>query len=177
MRVVLVVSLALCACAGSPSSEQVAKQPMIFQSPETGVLAAERPRSVALETPASPNVAATAVRLVYQQLDVPVKVDNPTTHQIGNASFYKTRTFAGKQMPELVNCGSSMTGPKAASYRIYMSLLTDVVPDGHGGTKLQTLFVSWAQDMSGGSTDPVPCSSTGKLELLINERIKNLIGK
>src|SRR5205823_4191644 len=94
------VMLCACACAGSPSSEQVAKQPMIFESPETGVLSGERARAVPLETGAAPNVAATAVRLVYQQLDVPIKVDNPTTHQIGNASFYKTRTFADKPMTE-----------------------------------------------------------------------------
>jgi hypothetical protein len=75
-------------------------------------------------------------------------------------------------MTEFVDCGNGMTGPKAASYRIYMSLLTDVIPDGQGGTRVQTTFVPLGQDMQGNSTDRIACGTTGRLEALFLERVK-----
>lgn len=112
-----------------------------------------------------------AVKKVYADLEVPLAVENPSARQIGNANFYKSRSFAGQSMVQFVDCGSGMTGPKSASYRIYMSLLTDVIPDGKGGTKLQTTFVPMGQDLAGGSTDKIPCGTTGRLEQLFLDRV------
>jgi hypothetical protein len=75
-------------------------------------------------------------------------------------------------MTQFVDCGSGMTGPKAASYRIYMSLLTQISGDGKGGTIVQTTFVPMGQDISQGSTDRIPCGTTGRLEQLVLDRIK-----
>jgi len=168
----------LLGCAHTATtSEQVARQPAVFESPATGVLMGERPKATTVVTPASPNVAATAVRLIYKQFEIPIATDNPTTHQIGNNDFHRTRTLAGHPMTEWLNCGVGMTGPKAASYRIYLSVLTDVIPDGHGGTTLHTLLVARAQDMAGTSDDPVLCGSTGKFEAMFLDRVLNMIGK
>jgi hypothetical protein len=117
------------------------------------------------------------VRKVYADLEIPVATESPASRQIGNNSFYRTRQFAGEQMAMLVDCGSGMTGPKAASYRIYMSLLTDVLPDGKGGTRVQTTFVSTGQDMSGSSSDRIPCASSGRLEGKILDRVKAALVK
>jgi hypothetical protein len=175
-RFFLLLLVVGCAHTGA-TSEQVARQPAVFQSNETGVVFGEQPKATTVATPASPNVAATAVRLIYKQLEIPVATDDPKTHQIGNNDFHRTRTLAGQSMTEWLNCGTSMTGPKAASYRIYLSSLTDVVPDGHGGTTLHTLLVARAQDMTGTSGDPVTCGSTGKFEAMFLNRVLNLIGK
>src|ERR1043166_1608056 len=177
-RLYFILPLTVCACASvGTTSEQVAKQPAVFQSKETGVVLGERPRASSMSITAAPNVAAVAVRTIYKQFEIPIPTDDPKTHQIGNNQFHRTRTFAGQPMTEWLNCGSTMTGPNAASYRIYLSVLTDVVPDGHGGTNLHTLVVASAQDMAGSSNDAVTCGSTGKFEAMFLERVVNLIGK
>jgi len=80
-------------------------------------------------------------------------------------------------MAQLIDCGSGMTGPKASTYRIYMSLLTSIATDGKGGTIVQTTFVPMGQDVSGGSADRIPCGTNGRLELLFADRIKRTLGK
>jgi hypothetical protein len=80
-------------------------------------------------------------------------------------------------METLINCGSGMTGPNASSFRIHMSLLTDVNPDGKGGTKLQTTLIATGQDVTGGSADQIPCGTTGRIELMLLNRVKAALGK
>jgi hypothetical protein len=80
-------------------------------------------------------------------------------------------------MTPLVDSASGMTCPKAATYRIYMSLLTDVIPDGKGGTKLQTTFVPMGHDVAGGSTDRIPCGTTGRLEQMLLDQVAATVGK
>jgi hypothetical protein len=117
------------------------------------------------------------VKKVYGDLEIPVTIENPASHQIGNASFVKSRQMGGQRMTEFVNCGSGITGPNAATYRITMSLMTDVNANGSGGTKLQTTFISKGQDVTGGSSDMIPCGSTGRLELTLIQRVKAALGK
>ena len=57
-----------------------------------------------------------------------------------------------------------------------MSLLTDIVTDGKGGTMIQTTFVPRGQDISGGSTERIPCGTTGRLEQLFIARVKATAG-
>jgi hypothetical protein len=75
-------------------------------------------------------------------------------------------------MTQFVDCGSGMTGQKAASYRIYMSLMTDISADGKGGTLVQTTFTALGQDVTEGSSDRIPCGTTGRLEQLVLDKIK-----
>jgi len=168
-----------CASAGTTSetSNSTPKQAAIYSSPETGVLLAERPRASTAIIAAPPAAVWLAVKKVYADWEIPLTVENPSAHQIGNQNFYKSRQIAGKPMVDFVDCGSGMTGPKAASYRIYISLLTDVMTDGQGGTKIQVTFVPMGQDVAGGSADRIPCGTTGRLEQLVIDRAKATIGK
>jgi hypothetical protein len=176
-RAVVFLAVAACATPGVPPEETTPRQATIYQSPETGTIMADRPRSVGLTLAVPPAAAWIAAKKVYADLEIPLTVENPSAHQIGNQSFYKTRQLAGQSMVDFVDCGSGMTGPKAASYRIYISLLTTIVTDGKGGTIIQTTFVPAGQDMSGNSTDRIACGSTGRLEALFLDRIKTTLGK
>lgn len=178
MRHVLLLIL-LTGCASVPAvegSDSAARQAPIFQSAETGTLYGERPIAAKTQIAAPPPTVWLAVKKVYADLDIPVTVENVPGHQIGNTNFYRSRQFAGEQMNTLVDCGSGMTGPKASSYRIYMSLLTDVNPDGKGGTLLQTTFGAAGQDVSEGSSDRILCGTTGRLEQLFLNKVKETIG-
>lgn len=175
-RLLLLGVLAGCASSGTPVIESTTpKQATIYQS-EGGTILAERPRAATASIAAPPATVWLAAKKVYADWEVPITVENPSAHQLGNQNFFKARQFAGEQMTSLVDCGSGMTGPKASSYRIYMSLLTDIVTDGKGGTTIQTTFVPMGQDISGGSTDRIPCGSTGRLEQLFLARVKVVAG-
>lgn len=176
-RIVLLAALCSCASAGTPSDESTPRQATIYQGPETQTILADRPRAVSAAIAAPAASVWLATKKVFAEFEVPLAVENATTRQLGNANFYKTRTFAGQSMVSLVDCGSGMTGPKASSYRIYMSLLSTVEPDGKGGTTLQTTFVPAGQDLSGNSSDRIPCGTTGRLEALFNDRVKAILGK
>jgi hypothetical protein len=162
--IVLLALAAGCASSGAmEGSDAVAKQQTIVTS-DGGAMMAERPRAIGAELPNEPATVWLAVKKAYGQLEIPITTENPAGHQIGNINFFRTRQFAGEAMNQLVDCGSGMTGPKAATYRIFISLLTDVIPNGKGGTKVQTTFIPVGQDMSGSSSDRIPCGSTGRLE-------------
>lgn len=174
-RVVLLLLVA--ACASSGTTADTPKQAAIFQSAETGTLLTERPRASVMNIAATASNVWLAVKSVYAEMDIPVVVDNPASHQLGNSNFFKSRVLAGQSMTNFVDCGSGMTGPKAASYRIYISLLTQVLPQANGTTTVQTTFVPMGQDVSSGSSDRIPCGSTGRLEQLFLDRVKATLGK
>lgn len=178
-RALLLLALCGCASAGSPSesSNTTPKQAAIYSSPETGTLLADRPTASSATIAAAPAAVWLAVKKIYVDWDIPVTVENPSTHQIGNPNFYKLRQMAGKSMTDFVDCGSGMTGPKAATYRIYSSLLTDVMTDGKGGTKVRVTFVPMGQDIAGGSADRIPCGTTGRLEQLLLDQVQASVGK
>jgi len=175
-RVVLLCALCGCASAGTSSENTTPKQAAIF-SGEQGTLFAERPRASIATIAAAPAAVWLAAKKVFADLDVPLAVENTSTHQMGNPNFYKSRVFGGQPMAQLVDCGSGMTGPKASTYRIYISLLTSISTDGKGGTTVQTTFVPMGQDISAGSADRIPCGSTGRLEANFLERINKTLGK
>ena len=173
--------LALCGCASAGSTSETSnstpKQAALYSSPETGMLLAERPRASSATIAAPPATVWLAVKKVYADWEIPLSVENPSTHQIGNQNFYKSRQIAGKPMTEFVDCGSGMIGPKASTYRIYISLLSDVMTDGNGATKMQVTFVPMGQDVAGGSSDRIPCGTTGRLEQLMLDRVAALVRK
>jgi hypothetical protein len=181
MRRIIILSLigaAACASGGaSGASETTPRQAAIYQSRETGTLLGDQPHAAVTNIAAPPAAVWLAVKKVYGDLDIPITVENPSARQIGNANFVKSRSLGGQPMTNWVDCGSGMTGPKAISYRIYASLLTDVIPDGSGGTKLQTTFVPTGQDVEGGSSDRIPCGTTGRFEQTVLDKVKLAMGK
>ncbi len=178
-RALLLVLLAGCATGGATTqgSNSAPRQQAIFTSPETGTMMTEPARATKMEIEAPPATVWLAVKKVYADLEIPVTLENPPAHQLGNPKFYKSRQMGGQRMTDFVDCGAGLTGPNAASYRIFMSLLTDVIPDGKGGTTLQTTFTASGQDVSGGSSDRIPCGSSGRFEALVLNRVKTALGK
>src|SRR5689334_21406360 len=175
-RVALFLLLGGCASAGTPGEDVTQKQPVIYAGDQTtATLLGEKPRASMMTISVAPAVVWLAAKQVYASIEVPLSVENPAAHQLGNSNFFTARTMAGSPMTQFVDCGSGMTGPKAASYRIYMSLLTEVTSDGNGGTVVQTTFVPMGQDVSQGSADRIPCATTGRLEHLVLDRIKTAV--
>jgi hypothetical protein len=178
-RLIFLLAMAA-ACAPPPAvegSNSAPRRATIFTSPETGTLMTEAARASTTEIAAPPEAVWLAVKKVYADFDIPVTLENLQGHQLGNPNFFKSRTMGGQSMSMYIDCGTGMTGPNASSWRIYMSLLTDVNPDGTGGTKLQTTFTALGQNVSAGSADRIPCGTNGRFEENVLSRVKAALGK
>ncbi|HEX5076004.1 MAG TPA: hypothetical protein VFW03_22515 [Gemmatimonadaceae bacterium] len=121
--------------------------------------------------PASPSRVFDALKSVYRELGVPPGIDDPTTGRFGNTDFWKTGKLGGEPISMYLNCGDSIMGPAADTYRIYISLVSQVQPDGKGETNLETAFVAQARNMEGTTSDRVSCGTTGRLEEQIRKRL------
>jgi len=177
-RVLLLLALGGCASASQTLSDTTPRQATILSGDKDGgTIYAERPIAATATFAAPPATVWAAAKKTYADFEIPLVLENPAAHQMGNANFFKSRQLAGRPMVEFVDCGSGMTGPKAASYRIYISLLTEMTTDGKGGTKMQTTFVPMGQDMSGSASDRIPCGTTGRFEQLFLDHVREQLGK
>lgn len=181
----LLLAAVLCGCAssgGAPSGDTTPRQATILMggtsmSGPTPTIMGDRPVATSATIAASPADVWAAVKKVYVKLEIPLTVENPAAHQLGNDNFVKSHQLAGRAMTQFADCGSGMEGPKAASYRMYLSLLTNVFADGKGATVVQTTFVAMGQDIAGGSTDRIPCGTTGRFESLVLDQIKAAVAR
>jgi len=126
--------------------------------------------------PAAPSRVFEAVKAVYEELGIPPGTHDPATGRVGNTDFWKSRRLGNEAMSTYLNCGETFTGSAANTYRIYISLLSIVRPDGKGASELETAFSAQAQNMEGTSGDRIACGSTGRLEERIRKSVLLKVG-
>ena len=126
--------------------------------------------------PAAPSRVFDAVKAVYEELGIPPGTHDPATGRVGNTDFWKSRRLGNEALSAYLNCGESFTGPVANNYRIYISLMSIVRPDGQGASELETAFSAQAQNMEGTSGDRISCGSTGRLEERIRKSVLLKVG-
>lgn len=172
--------LVLTACASSSTAKvepPAARRTTMYSGEGIATVVADRPLMATREIKKPAADVYNVAKQVMADYSIQLTVDDAAAKRLGNLDFYRTRQFAGQPMTALFNCGTGMTGPNAASYRIYMSMLTTVADDGKGGSLVSVTLTASARDMSSGATaDRVTCGSTGKLESLFMSRIAALIG-
>lgn len=116
---------------------------------------------------AAPDLVWRALGDAYANLGVEVMTLDRPNGRMGNLKFVAPRSFKGTPnaaMSTYFNCGSTMTGALADQGRITASLISEIKPDGNGGTRLQTAFTGSARRRDGTSADAVDCATTGQLE-------------
>lgn len=159
-----------CTTAGTVIDDGAVRPATIFQGPEVATMYGDVPRSVTERIPRPVAAVRAAVRQTLADYSIPVTLDSPAG-PIGNPDFSRVRQFMGRPMTELMSCGSTITGPNAASYRIYLSLQVTTKADADGGTTVGVLLQATARDLQQGtSSDRLPCGSTGRIEQLLLER-------
>jgi hypothetical protein len=124
----------------------------------------------------APSRVFDVLKPVYEELGVPIGLNDPSTGRFGNPDFQKTRKLGTEPISSYLNCGSSIMGPAADNYRVYMSVVSLVRPDGHGETDLETAFIAQARNMEGTTSSLVACGTTGRLEDLIKRRVLERLG-
>jgi hypothetical protein len=168
----IVASSASCASSGSSSGSEI-------PSPSDRVVATDNQTTyrttvapnAKVPIPVGPSRAFAALKTVYEELGIPAGTNDPTTGRVGNTNFWKTRKLANEAISTYLNCGNSITGSAADTYRVYISLVSVIRPDGQGASELETAFTAAAQNMEGTASDRVVCGTTGRLE----ERIRQAL--
>jgi hypothetical protein len=122
---------------------------------------------------ATPDKVWAVLPTVYQGLGITVGTSLPDYMTIGNSKLELNRTLGGQPLSSFVSCGYGPNGaPIADSYRVNMAVVTTVVPVAGGAAQVETRVQGTATNraVSGAS---VTCATTGRLEGLIAERVKN----
>jgi hypothetical protein len=126
---------------------------------------------------ASPDSVLSALRAAYADIGVEVKYYDPATREIGNLEFVRMRKMAGEPLTTFVNCGSTVTGLAADSYRITMLLVSTVKPEG-SSSRVETRFQSRAEDPAHGtSAGANGCQSLGTLEQRLHTALRDKLGR
>ncbi len=117
-----------------------------------------------------------ATVVAFESMKIPVTLSDSGRGLVGNLQLIKSGSLGGAPFTRWINCGSTMTGPRAATYRITMPIVAMLDATGPGKSRVRIALVAQAQDMQGASTEPVLCSSSGALEKRLQDTIlKHLI--
>jgi hypothetical protein len=168
----MLASAASCASSGSsPGAELPSPSDRIVASDNHTTYRTTVAPNAKVPLAVAPARAFAALKAVYDELGIPSGINEPANGRIGNTNFFKTRKLANEAISTYLNCGNSITGPAADNYRVYMSLVSVVRPDGNGASELETAFTAQAQNMEGTAGDKVVCGTTGRLEQSIEQSL------
>jgi hypothetical protein len=105
-------------------------------------------------------------------LPIPVVAFDSTRRTIqGSAKAY--RQFLRSSVSRFVDCGSTIVGPSADSYRVQIDVESQVKALSDSTSSLHTRVDANAAGGSG----TIHCSTTGSLERLVNDQVKALLGE
>lgn len=111
----------------------------------------------------------------YVDLGIPIGGVNPQARLLGNTSFQARGKLGDVRISELLNCGRTMTGSIANQFEITFRVLTQV--EEADGKSLVSSVVDAIARPKGVSGNTVECSSTGRLENEIVDRVRaHLVG-
>ena len=106
---------------------------------------------------------------VFADLKVPTAVRDPAVLQIGNLEYVKRGSFAGRRMSAWVDCGNSMSGPRADNYRIELGLVAFVSAVGRESSIMRMAVIGTALDVGEAARPTIACFTTGALERRLHE--------
>ena len=162
-------------CAPGPAPSP-ARTDRILVTTESRVLkASEGTPSNSVMVKASREKALAALREVYSDLGIEVKMYDPVSGQLGNRNFSRTGRLGGERLSTFLGCGMMISGEAADNYRVTMSVVSQATP-GADGLKLETWLTAAARDLGTSSAD-VSCASKGTLEAKINRLVQERIAR
>jgi len=170
--------LALLAAPAVPSVA-AAQAPIVVRAlvGRTGRVLADT-MGASFEVPASAARTFAGLDSIFGELNVPTPVRDPGVLQIGNLEYVKRGSFAGRRMSAWVDCGNSMSGPRADNYRIELGLVAFVSPVGRESSIMRMAVIGTALDVGEAARPTVACYTTGALERRLHELLlKHLEGQ
>jgi hypothetical protein len=165
--------LAVVGCATAPAIPPTQTDRVVVTT-ETQILRGSEGAVMSVVVKAPPAKVFTALTSIYGDLGIDVKLSDPTNGQVGNRNFVKMHRLAGEPISSYVDCGMMVTGLVADSYRVTMSLVSQVTPR-DGGSNVETWLTAAARDL-GTSTGDISCVSKGALETKVNQLVLQQMG-
>jgi hypothetical protein len=174
---VLIVIVSACASSGSQPESQIARPTeRIVASDAQGVIRTSNPSNARVTIEAPPSRVLAVIKAVYDEVGIPSATVDATSGTISAPTFNKMRKFGNENLSMYFNCGDSLNGNIANTYRIYITVVTAVRANGKGGAELETALTGSAADMGGASSGRVQCGTTGRLEEMIENGVRQKVG-
>ncbi|MCU0648556.1 MAG: hypothetical protein MUF00_11205 [Gemmatimonadaceae bacterium] len=120
---------------------------------------------------ASPGQVWTQLTAVYDEAKIITNVRDSTAGEIGNLTLVQRGRLWKQPMSRFFDCGTSMSGNNADSYKVSLALLSWIVPNGAGST-VWTAVAAGGRDLSGTSNHSRTCQSLGQLEGTIHDALR-----
>lgn len=185
-RLTILAALALAAsglsaCASGGGQESITEEQRGMSSMRIdvgGLSGAFDLRYVEDITPAVDTLDAPVARVwdalpgAYVELDIPLASVNPEARLLGNDGFRAQGRLGLERISQFIHCGRRMTGDIADRYEVYFTILSQVQEvQGTERTRIVTLVDATASPSST-SGNAVRCSSRGRLEQRVLERVR-----
>ncbi len=178
---VFTLIMATGACASAPA------QPVIKEAPQTppAILSSGADNGTGTEVRLSSDIRSiegeilaprdsvwSALPAMWQALGIPVASIDRARGTLRSGRFRAPHSLGGKSLRELVDCGYSVTGPRADIWEVSMEIMTVVQPANSARTRIATQIISDARPRDGTSTQGVSCGSLGELERTLAQRLQ-----
>src|SRR5262249_45883769 len=112
---------------------------------------------------------------VFDSLGIPVNSLDPNKHLAGNAGFKLRQRLGKTPLSRYFDCGQTQVGPNADSYDVFLTVLTQVTPNGTAGARLSSTIDASAKPLAF-SQGYSQCSSNAVLEKRLEELVTKLAG-
>lgn len=105
----------------------------------------------------------------FDAVGLEIEGGDPTRGLIQSERMVEMSSFAGERMSDLLECGTTLTGNRANSWRIEFHVSALVEALGDRRSQITTRLVANARPMDGTSRNQVSCTTRGLLEQKISE--------
>ena len=123
------------------------------------------------EVPFPPARTYAAVLATFEALKLPSEVHDSANGRVETGVFHRRGDIGGKQISTYLSCGDGITGPYADTYRVYMIVMTTVVPRGPDRSAIRSVLLGGAVNVSEGARQPMACESTGRWEIRLHKEV------
>lgn len=169
----LVLATTACASSGAkPESDLARPTERVIVSDAQGPIRSSDAANARATINVPPARALAVIKSVYEDLGIPSATVNAATGTISAPRFDKTRTLGKANLSQYFDCGNSLNGTIADTYRLYITIVSVVRSDGKGGSDLETALTGEAANMGGASSGRTACGSTGRLEQRIQTGVR-----
>lgn len=111
----------------------------------------------------------------YTAVGLPLPTVDRSSHTARLQNHVLTRSLGEERLSNFLECGNSIQGPNADTYRITLDVRTWIEPaDSAGRSVVRTQVQATGRNMVHGSAGTSHCSSRGRLEMLIREELRRL---
>jgi hypothetical protein len=130
--------------------------------------------AIPTSVPLAPDSVYQLLKAAYTKLEIPVAQWDASQRSVGNDLLKTRRRLGGLSMQTILDCGAKMGLSNAETWDISMNILSFVVEDGKGGSRVSTRIQAMGHDPLVSEREMIPCGTTGGLEVRIGNTIKLL---